>query len=433
MNTDPHSSPETDALNASGVFDLLSEKSVIVCLGPGGIGKTTVSAALAVAAAIKGLRACVITIDPARRLADALGIEGVDNEPKSIKGDWSGKLDAVMLDASATFNELIKRYAKDEQQASEILQNPLYINLTSSLSGTQEYMAGEKLFAIYNSGDYDLIVVDTPPSRHAIDFLDAPDHLFSFLDNKIFRLITNQNRYLKAVSVATQLLLRTIAKVAGAEIVEDAVSFFRAFDGMEDGFRQRAAAITQLFTSDDSAFILISAPQRESVHDTKFFSAALQKRSYKIDALVLNKLLPDFDSMYQKVLANTSESSLATDLSADGFSGNSRAEAEISSLDDSNDKVALSRDLLPDPARPEEGVNASETAELLAWSSHLQNIKELASASAQQSRIVDELLVATPVVNVFKIALLENDVHDLKALQTIADGLLTKRLPLSHG
>jgi len=436
MNADSHSSQETDTANGSNLSDFLFEKSVIVCLGPGGIGKTTVSAALAMAAAKKGLRVCVVTIDPARRLADALGIEGVGNEPKNIRGDWPGQLDAVMLDASATFNELIEKYAKDGRQATEILENRLYINLTSSLSGTQEYMAGEKLFEIYDSGEYDLIVVDTPPSRHAIDFLDAPDRLFSFLDNKIFRLITNQNRYLKAVSLATQLLLKTIAKVAGAEIVEDAVAFFRAFDGMEEGFRQRAAAIAQLFKSDGSAFILISAPQRESVHDTKFFSAALQKRSYKMDALVLNKLLPNFHAMYQTVLENTSLPDLSTDSSENELStadnsinmtGRSLSQENVGDVVITTLKLPLDADSRVSVGDERERQSSS------AWVGHLQNIKELAAASGQQSRVVDELLAATPVENVFEIPLLENDVHDLKALQIIADKLLTKRLPLSYG
>ncbi len=408
---------DSDAVAGSVlVAEELFSKSVIVTLGPGGIGKTTLSAALSMAAAKTGKRVCVITIDPAKRLADALGIADIDNTPKPIHGDWPGQLDAVMLDASATFDDLVKRYSKNQSQADSILNNRLYANLTTTLAGTHEYMAAEKLFEIHSSGNYDLIVVDTPPSRHAIDFLDAPENLFAFLDNKIFRLITNPNRYLKAVSLATQFLLKTVAKVAGAEIVEDAVEFFRSFDGMEDGFRQRAMAVTGLLRSPKSSFILASAPQKDVVIDTKFFVEALQDRSYQIDAVVLNKLLPEFDTMCKYMETKNY------------FSDGSQEEAHWKQLNLTDDTVITDRSEKLDRHGFIENTHPGS-----AWASHLINLRELSDAAQQQRKIVADITQTAKVNNIFKIPLLENDVHDIKALAIIADILLGEQLPLSHG
>ena len=241
---------------------LVGGKSVIVCCGSGGTGKTTVSAAIGLAGAAQGRKTCVVTIDPARRLADALGLESLDNTPRRIAGDWSGELSAVMLDAKGTFDELIARYSQSSEQADRILQNRLYRNLTSALSGTQEYMAMEKLYELHSDGGFDLVVVDTPPTRHALDFLDAPRRLYSFLENRVFRLLLMPTRaYMKAMTFAAQALLRTISKVAGSEIVEDAMAFFRAFEGMEEGFRERARRVEDLLANPGTAFVLVVAPR----------------------------------------------------------------------------------------------------------------------------------------------------------------------------
>ena len=221
-----------------GLAQLVAERAIVVCCGSGGVGKTTVSAAFALEAARRGRRACVVTIDPAKRLADALGIDTLANTPSQIDGAWPGELWALMLDAKGTFDELIARYASSPEQAEGILANRLYRNLTGALSGTQEYMAMEKLYELSEEGGYDLVVVDTPPTRNALDFLDAPRRLTRFLGHRLFQFLLMPTRaYLRAVSVATQALLRTISKVAGADIVHDAVAFFQAFEGMEEGFR----------------------------------------------------------------------------------------------------------------------------------------------------------------------------------------------------
>ncbi len=276
---------------------LVNERSTVVCCGSGGAGKTTTSAAIALAGAVAGRRACVVTIDPARRLADALGLAELSNEPRLVEGPWSGQLFALMLDAKGTFDDLVRRYAGDPEQSERILSNRLYRNLTAALSGTQEYMAGEKLYELTESGRFDLVVVDTPPTRNALDFLDAPGRLTRFLENRVFRLLLMPGRAsMKALSVASQALLRTISKVAGSEIVEDAVAFFKAFEGMEQGFRERAKRVEQLLSDEGTAFVLVAAPRRDSVSEAHFFSERLRQAGIPVAALVMNRVLPDFEA-----------------------------------------------------------------------------------------------------------------------------------------
>lgn len=279
------------------VAELVERQRVLVCCGPGGVGKTTVAAALALAGALAGRRTCVVTIDPARRLADALGVELTPNAPHEVQGDWPGSLAAVMLDAGATFDELVARYAADEEQAARIRSNTLYRNLTGTLSGTQEYMATERLFELHERGEFDLIVVDTPPSRHALDFLAAPRRLTGFLDNRMFRLLLAPGRAtLRAVGVASQLLLRTIGRVAGSEIVEDTVAFFQAFEGMEQGFRDRALAVEQLLAADHTAFVLVTTPREQSVEEAAWLAEQIAGHGRDVAAVIANRVLPTFAS-----------------------------------------------------------------------------------------------------------------------------------------
>ncbi len=279
----------------SGILPLVESKSIIICCGSGGAGKTTTSAAIALAGAEAGRNTCVVTIDPARRLADSLGLEQLENTPKEIKGDWPGKLSAVMLDAKGTFDDLVRRYSGDSEQAGRILSNRLYRNLTSALAGTQEYMAAEKLYELHESGTFDLVVVDTPPTRNALDFLDAPRRLTHFLENRVFRLLLMPTRAsLKALTMAAHALLRTVSKVAGAEIVDDAVAFFRAFEGMEEGFRDRARRVEQLLEDEGTAFLLVAAPRRDSVDEAHFFADRLAEAHQPVAALVVNRLHPRF-------------------------------------------------------------------------------------------------------------------------------------------
>jgi anion-transporting ArsA/GET3 family ATPase len=275
--------------------DLAQERPVVVCCGPGGVGKTTVSATVALQAARLGRRACVITVDPARRLADALGVDSLPNQPTEVAGPWPGTLHALMLDTKGTFDDLVQRYAGSEDQARSIQSNRIYQNLAGALSGTQEYMAMEKLYELTESGDYDTVVVDTPPTRNALDLLDAPRRLTHFLENRIFRALLLPTRAtFRAVGVATQALLRTISKVAGAEIVQDAVAFFQAFQGMEEGFRTRASVVRDLLADPGTAYLIVTSPRPDAVEEATYFAAKLEESGIAPAGLVVNRVHPDF-------------------------------------------------------------------------------------------------------------------------------------------
>ena len=281
----------------SSLLELTRTREIIICCGSGGVGKTTTAAAIAVEGARLGRRACVVTIDPAKRLADALGVASLTNEPGLVSGDWDppGELWALMLDTKSTFDDLVARYAADPEQVEGILANRLYRNLSSALSGTQEYMAMEKLYELHEESRFDLIVVDTPPTRNALDFLDAPRRLTRFLDNRIFRLLMMPARtYLRAVSVATQTFLRTVAKVVGSEVVKDTVDFFAAFEGMEQGFRNRAQRVLELLSEPSTAFVLVAAPRQDAVNEALFFARRLQESAISVESLIVNRLHPRF-------------------------------------------------------------------------------------------------------------------------------------------
>ena len=212
---------------------------MIVCCGSGGVGKTTTAAVIGLEAARAGRRAVVVTIDPARRLADALGLaDGLAAEPQRIELDAAGELWAMMLDTATAFDGIVRRNAPDEAQAERILTNRFYRNISGALSGTQEYMAAETLHQLHADDRFDLVVVDTPPSRNALDFLEAPSVLARFLDHRLFRLLMlPARRGMRVVNAATQPLLRAIGRVVGSDVLADAVAFFQAFAGMEGGFR----------------------------------------------------------------------------------------------------------------------------------------------------------------------------------------------------
>jgi anion-transporting ArsA/GET3 family ATPase len=279
----------------STLTSLVTDRSVIVCCGSGGVGKTTVSATFALAAARAGRRACVVTVDPARRLADSLGVESLPNTPTEVEGDWPGHLHALMLDTKGTFDDLIHTYARTPDQAEGILANRLYQNLVGALSGTQEYMAMEKLHELVGSGAFDVVVVDTPPTRNALDLLDAPRRLTRFLENRLFRALLLPTRVsLRAVGLATQALLRTLSKVAGAEIVHDAVAFFQAFEGMEEGFRTRAGAVRELLADPSTAYVLVTSARPDAVTEASYFAEKLAERQIAAAALVVNRIHPHF-------------------------------------------------------------------------------------------------------------------------------------------
>jgi anion-transporting ArsA/GET3 family ATPase len=287
------------------IDELVDDRRVVICCGTGGVGKTTTAAVLALEGARRGRNACVVTIDPARRLADALGIERLTNDPTEIDPKlWAeigadvvpgGRLSAMMLDTKSTFDLLVTRNASSPEQARRILDNTFYRNVSGALGGTQEYMAMEKLHELHDEGNFDLIVVDTPPTRHALDFLDAPQRLTRLLDNRVFRLLMMPTRaYLRVASVAVQTFLRTVARVVGSEVIEDVVAFFRAFEGMEEGFRERAAVVGEILTDPATAFVLVSSPRRDAMQEATFFADRLAEAGQSVQALIVNRVHPSF-------------------------------------------------------------------------------------------------------------------------------------------
>jgi anion-transporting ArsA/GET3 family ATPase len=284
--------------------ELIEQRRVVICCGSGGVGKTTTAAVMALEGAHRGRNAVVVTIDPAKRLANALGLERLSDVASEIdRTRWdtdggapaSGRLSALMLDTKSTFDRLITRNATSAKQAQSILDNRFYRNVSGALGGTQEYMAMEKLHELYDEGGFDLIVVDTPPTRHALDFLDAPKRLIRLLDNRIFRLLMMPTRaYLRVASVAVQAFLRTVSRVVGTEVVEDVVAFFRAFEGMEEGFRRRAGAVEALLSDPTTAFVLVTSPRRDAVDEARYFAHRLTEHHQSVEALIVNRVHPAF-------------------------------------------------------------------------------------------------------------------------------------------
>src|SRR6202042_2809388 len=244
---------------------------IIVCCGSGGEGKTTAAAGIALRAAERGRQACVLTVDPARRLAQSMGLTSLDNTPRQVDGVQAtngGSLHAMMLDMKRTFDEIVEAHA-DPDRAAQILANPFYQSLSSSFAGTQEYMAMEKLGQLRRAEEWDLIVVDTPPSRSALDFLDAPQRLGRFLDGRLLRLLTAPAKvggraYLRFLNAGFGVVTSVLTKILGAQVLRDAQTFVTALDTMFGGFRERAEYTYRLLRAPGTAFLVIAAPEPDA-------------------------------------------------------------------------------------------------------------------------------------------------------------------------
>jgi anion-transporting ArsA/GET3 family ATPase len=274
---------------------------VIVCCGSGGVGKTTTAAALAVRAAERGRRTVVLTIDPARRLAQSLGLRELGNHPREVLVDGfqpKGELFAMMLDMRRTFDDMVLAHA-GENRAQEILANPFYQTVSSSFAGTQEYMAMEKLGQLAASGEWDLIVVDTPPSRSALDFLDAPQRLSTVLDGRLLRLLAGPARagssgIRKLVGAGFGLFTKAISTVIGGQLLTDASAFVQALDGIFGGFRERAKRTYKLLQSVGTAFLVVAAPESDALREASFFVERLSSERMPLAGLVANRTHPLF-------------------------------------------------------------------------------------------------------------------------------------------
>lgn len=284
---------------ATGLDGVVADATVLVCCGSGGVGKTTTAAVIGIEAARRGRRVVVVTIDPARRLADALGLPGgLNGTPQRVElatRAGGGELWAMMLDTPAMFDRVVRAHAADDEQADRIVENRFYQNIAGALSGTQEYMASEALHELHGDDRFDLVVVDTPPSRNALDFLEAPGVLSRFLDHTAFKLLMMPTRTgMKVLSIATQPILRAIGRVVGSDVLADAVAFFQAFAGMDVGFRERAEQVTALLHDDATKFVLVSSPQRDTVVEAVWFAHQLRDQGFEVAATIVNRLLPRF-------------------------------------------------------------------------------------------------------------------------------------------
>jgi anion-transporting ArsA/GET3 family ATPase len=283
--------------NAVDVDGLLRDAKIVVCCGAGGVGKTTTAAALAVRAAEQGRTVCVLTIDPARRLAQSMGLTELDNTPREVAGidrSAGGRLDAMMLDMKRTFDDIVVAHS-DEARAKAILANPFYVSLSSSFAGTQEYMAMEKLGQLRATGNWDLIVVDTPPSRSALDFLDAPQRLGRFLDGRMIRLLTAPARvggraYLKVFTVGVKIFTDVLNRMLGAQALKDLSLFVSSLETMFGGFRERADQTYRLLKERGTLFLVVAVPERDALREAAYFVERLETERMPLAGLVLNRM-----------------------------------------------------------------------------------------------------------------------------------------------
>jgi anion-transporting ArsA/GET3 family ATPase len=281
------------------VDEILAGKDICICAGSGGVGKTTTSAAIATGMAARGLRVCVLTIDPAKRLADSLGLRELGNEASRVDPalferhgiEMKGELWAMMLDAKATFDELVARQAPDEESRDRVLNNRIYQQISSALAGSQEYMAMEKLFELHTSGRFDLLVLDTPPTRDALDFLDAPKRLTQFIEGRSLRVFMKPTGLAARVAGrGASVALGVLKRIVGFDLLADLAEFFNAFSGMVDGFQARAKRVNSLLADPHTCFLVVCGPQGEPIGEAVYFHRKLVEAKLPFGGVIVNKV-----------------------------------------------------------------------------------------------------------------------------------------------
>jgi anion-transporting ArsA/GET3 family ATPase len=288
------------------ITEALRGRQVICCVGSGGVGKTTTAAALALQAAMDGKRALVLTIDPARRLANSLGLKELGNEETRIDPAMfaaaglqpRGEMWAMMLDLKHSWDELVREQSKSAEQAERILANHIYQSLSTAMAGSLEYIAMEKVYEVHASGRFDVVVLDTPPTSNALDFLHAADRVLDVLDNNAFRILLGPMMKagkfgLRLLAAPSGLVLRTLARFTGAAFLKDVADFMLAFDGMYDGFKLRAGKVRELLKSQKAAFVLVTSPNPLTIQEALFFYRALADDGIKTAAVVVNRVQRD--------------------------------------------------------------------------------------------------------------------------------------------
>ncbi|MER5932746.1 ArsA family ATPase [Streptomyces sp. NPDC002054] len=391
---------------------------IVVCCGAGGVGKTTTAAALGVRAAERGRRVVVLTIDPARRLAQSMGIDELDNTPRKVdgvggdgdgSGDRSGgELHAMMLDMKRTFDEIVEAHA-DGDRARAILENPFYQSLSAGFAGTQEYMAMEKLGQLRARDDWDLIVVDTPPSRSALDFLDAPKRLGSFLDGKFIRVLMAPAKvggragmkFLNLGMAGLSLMTGTLSKLMGASLLKDVQTFVAAMDTMFGGFRNRADATYRLLQAPGTAFLVVAAPEPDALREAAYFVERLAEERMPLAGLVLNRV----------------HGSGAEQLSAERALTAAENLEEGGIVDQESGKAGLRDSDADTPPDADELTVDDITAGLLRL--HAERMQVI----AREQRTRDRFASLHPDVAVAEVAALPGDVHDLAGLRAIGERL----------
>ncbi|MGE7385866.1 ArsA family ATPase [Streptomyces sp. NPDC004126] len=412
---------------------------IVVCCGAGGVGKTTTAAALGVRAAERGRKVVVLTIDPARRLAQSMGIDSLDNTPRRVPGieDGSGagdgELHAMMLDMKRTFDEIVESHA-DAERARAILANPFYQSLSAGFAGTQEYMAMEKLGQLRARDDWDLIVVDTPPSRSALDFLDAPKRLGSFLDGKFIRVLMAPAKVggragMAFLNVGMSMMTGTLSKLMGASLLKDVQTFVAAMDTMFGGFRTRADATFRLLQAPGTAFLVVAAPEPDALREAAYFVERLAAEKMPLAGLVLNRVHgSDAEQLSaERALAaaeNLEEGGIVDqesgkaglrDAADDGSPGvgDVHDQSNVNDVDDVSDVNDVNH------ADDVDAVNDVDqiTAGLLRL--HAERMQVI----AREQRTRDRFASLHPEVAVAEVAALPGDVHDLAGLRAIGERL----------
>jgi anion-transporting ArsA/GET3 family ATPase len=284
----------------ASVAELLEDKRVCICAGSGGVGKTTTSAAIAAGMAARGKRVAVLTIDPAKRLADSLGLPELGNVERQVDPALFdeagfdlgvGELWAMMLDSKQTFDEVVRKHAPDEETRDRILSNRIYEQLSAALAGSQEYMAMEKLFEIHAEDRYDLLVLDTPPSRDALDFLDAPKRLTQFIEGRALQVFMRPAGLgMKIFGRGTSMMFSVLRRITGVDLLEDLAEFFQAFSGMVEGFRERARRVNELLGDPRTSFLVVCAPQGEPISEAVYFHRKLVEAEMPFGGVIVNKV-----------------------------------------------------------------------------------------------------------------------------------------------
>ncbi len=282
------------------IAETLADRSICICAGSGGVGKTTTSAAIAAGMAARGLKVAVLTIDPAKRLADSLGLPELGNVERQVDPALfeqagidlgKGELWAMMLDAKATFDEVVRRHAPDEETRDTILENRIYRQISNALAGSQEYMAMEKLFEIHQEQRYDLLVLDTPPSRNALDFLDAPRRLTQFIEGRSLQLFIRPTGFgMRILGRGTSVVFSVLKRVTGLDLIEDLSEFFTAMSGMIGGFRERAQRVSELLADQQTSFLVVCGPAGEPIDEAVYFHRKLVEAEMPFGGVIVNKV-----------------------------------------------------------------------------------------------------------------------------------------------